>query len=312
MTQDDRDDGPLHWHGSWRQPWRLWGRRVGLWVWLWLLLVIMAVEWGLGWPTQALWLAQSLHTGIDSLSVLGSVLAVPEPEPTPCGEVKLRPRQAVGTIFGLGFLGCAACGVLVLVGQRGRSLLLGSGDGVTVPLNLPVLPLVLIGVVLYLALAGVGHYQASRLRSRAFREAAQRAVYDAGRIGLVALSGVAVRGGLAGADVLLAVLLVGSLGFRGWRMLARQLPVLLEPAAIAPEALTQVIHQVAGITQCDRVRAHGLVGRHLVVEMHLVLHPECLDMAQNIAERVKAVIQRRFGPTQVVIHIAGDGVYVDE
>jgi divalent metal cation (Fe/Co/Zn/Cd) transporter len=333
MTKDDGWDGPFY--GSQDRSAQIWDRPSGdnlwdsqvrdgqtrdsqrvLWVWLWLILLGLAVEWGMGWATHGLSLmVQSLHTGMDSLSLLFSILATAEPGLAPSGQSggRSRQQQALGAIFLLGFMGCVACGVLVLAGQR---LLWQSVAGQMLPLPFTAIQLLLVVIALYLGLAGLGHTlgwdPARRMGKGLLFGAAQRTLRGAARLGLVVLVGIAVPGGQAGVDLLLAMGLLGCLGYRGWRLLAQQWMVLQAQPAIAPEALTQMIHQVEGITQCDQVRSQGLVGRHLFVEMHLVLHPECQDMAQTIAERVKAVIQRRFGPTQVVIHIAGDGVYADE
>jgi divalent metal cation (Fe/Co/Zn/Cd) transporter len=121
---------------------------------------------------------------------------------------------------------------------------------------------------------------------------------------LLVLGGlVGVGRGYSWIDPVLAIVMVITATISCWRILNWQLPSLMRQIAIAPEALAQTIHQVEGITHCYAINSRGTVGRHVFVEMHLILHPECMSIARTIAEKVERVIRERYGPARVVIYI---------
>ena len=92
-------------------------------------------------------------------------------------------------------------------------------------------------------------------------------------VGLL-LSLVLILFGYRWLDSMLTIALVLTSGVSLWRVIRRQLPTLIQPIAIAPEALVQLVRQVQGVTHCVKVQSRGIVGRQVWVEMTLVLHPE--------------------------------------
>ncbi|NER81215.1 MAG: cation transporter, partial [Leptolyngbya sp. SIO1D8] len=98
---------------------------------------------------------------------------------------------------------------------------------------------------------------------------------------------------------LLTVLATRSL----WRVLSEQLPTLLRPMAIAPEAIAHVANQVEGVTRCVRIRSRGLVGRQVWIELHLAIHPEFLGLAHIVGERVDAALRLQYGPLRTQIWV---------
>jgi divalent metal cation (Fe/Co/Zn/Cd) transporter len=313
--------------------WADWANRMSLRTLLgllWGLLLFLGVKVSIGWTTHSLSvMAQTLHTLIEAFMVAVSSVALGGVSPkTPRGvhQPATRPLAhgpsqitALGVVFLVALMGFAACLLMILAIQEVRSLILALPSAVTASVDIDRPRFQLLGLVtaMQLCLACFGRYQARCLNNATLRYHANAMVLDVGLMAVVLAALVATRQGAVAVDAVLAmVLLVLALG-RGGVLLWQQVPVLvgrgLEPQtvepAIAPEALLRLVHQVGGITQCSQIRTQGVVGRNLVVEMHLILHPECTGLAPQIADRIDRILQHRFGPAQVIIHIQGDGIY---
>ena len=130
-------------------------------------------------------------------------------------------------------------------------------------------------------------------------------------IGLL-ISLVLISLGYRWLDSMLTIALVLTSGISLWRVILRQLPTLIQPVAIAPEALKQLVRQVQGVTQCVKVQSRGVVGRQVWVEMTLVLHPEFMGSQNWVTQQIEALIRDRYGPVQVRIEVAGDRLEKDE
>lgn len=112
---------------------------------------------------------------------------------------------------------------------------------------------------------------------------------------------IAIGQGYRWLDPLLAILLVFLSSKSLWNMLNHQLPMLLKPTAIAPEAISQIACQVEGVTRCTRILSRGMVGRQVWIEIHLALHPEFMVIAQTIGERVERTLREHYGPVRAQI-----------
>ncbi len=102
-------------------------------------------------------------------------------------------------------------------------------------------------------------------------------------------------------DPLLAVILVLLAAGSLWKMLHEQLPMLLKPTAIAPEAIAQIACQTEGVTRCTRILSRGMVGRQVWIELHIALHPEYMTIASSIGDRVERSLRDRYGPIRAQI-----------
>ncbi len=274
---------------------------------LWLTLLVLAVKVWIGWATQALSLvAESLHTLIDSFSILLSVISISSSfsERGGWGHGKL---EATMTLLLVAFLGFACLSILAVSASQLEAIASHSTD--LLPVKINALLLQMLGVVMAISfcVAAFELYEARVLESAALRFSANHLFQDAWLMILVLVGLVGVSWGYTWIDPALAIAMVVTAVISCWRVLNWQLPSLMHQIAIAPEALAQTIHQVEGITHCYAINSRGIVGRQVFVEMHLILHPECIGIARSIAERVERAIRERYGPAKVVIYIDSIG-----
>ncbi len=271
---------------------------------LWLTLFVLAIKVWIGWATQSLSLvAESLHTLIDSFSILLSIIAVSSPFTSGregWGHGKL---EATLVLMMVAFLGFACLSLVAVSVQQGFAIFARSQDLLPIKITLPLVQLLGLVMAINFCVASFELYEARVLESPILRYSANHLFQDAWLMVLVLVGLIAVWRGFLWVDPLLAVLMVLTALTSCWRILNRQLPSLMQQIAIAPEALAQTIHQVEGITHCYNIRSRGIVGRHVFVEMRLILHPECMSIARSIAERVEQAIRERYGPARVVIYI---------
>ncbi|WP_421658796.1 cation diffusion facilitator family transporter [Leptothermofonsia sp. ETS-13] len=278
---------------------------------LWLTLLVLAVKVWIGWATQSLSLvAESLHTLIDSFSILLSVISVSSFQFSGrdgWGHGKL---EVTMTLLLVAFLGFACLSILAVSASQLEAIASHSTD--LLPIKINPLLLQVLGVVMAVSfcVAAFELYEARVLESAALRFSANHLFQDAWLMILVLAGLVGVSWGYTWIDPVLAIVMVVTAVISCWRVLNWQIPSLMRQIAIAPEALAQTIHQVEGITHCYAINSRGIVGRQVFVEMHLILHPECMGIARSIAEQVERAIRERYGPAKVVIYIdsvAGQG-----
>jgi cation diffusion facilitator family transporter len=273
-------------------------------VMLWLTLLVLAVKVWAGWATSSLsLLAESLHTLIDGFSTVLSLIAVASPHRSSgrqiWGHSKVETGLTLMLVAALGFAGFGLMGGAVWQLATVTNL----------PTALPVqvtLPLLYLLAVVFLAIVGLALFErqlASRLESAALRWNANHILQDSWLMLVLLMGLVGVWSGYRWLDPLLAIVMVLMAGVSCWRVLIWQLPMLVQQTAIAPEAVSQMVKQIQGVTHCYRIQSRGIVGRQVLVEMSLVLHPEFAGAAQWIMEQIEAAIRDRYGPVQVLIHL---------
>jgi cation diffusion facilitator family transporter len=271
---------------------------------LWLTLLVLTVKVWAGWATRSLCLlAESLHTLIDSVSVMLSLMAIASRHQKAGREVWGHDRwQAAGVLLLVAFLGFAG---LMLLSMAVPQLLVG-GSPLPVAINLPLIQLLGIAIAVHFCMIWFERYEARLLENSALRLNANHMLQD-GWLSIGMLVGlVGIWRGFLWLDPLMAIVLVIMAIPSCWRMLNWQLPLLVRQIAIAPEAIAQIASQIEGVMQCRRIRSQGIVGRQVWVEMSLVLHPEFVSITRTIAERIEAAIRDRYGPAQVVIYVEGN------
>jgi cation diffusion facilitator family transporter len=273
-------------------------------VMLWLTLLVLAVKVWAGWATSSLsLLAESLHTLIDGFSTVLSLIAVASPYRSSGREIWGHSKVETGlTLMLVAALGFSCFGLL---GGAVWQLAMVT----TLPTALPVqvtLPLLALLAVVLLANVGLALFErqlANRLESSALRWNANHILQD-GWLTLFLIVGlVGVWRGYHWLDPLMAIVMVITAGMSCWRVLNWQLPMLVQQTAIAPEAIAQIVKQIQGVTHCYHIQSRGIVGRQVLVEMQVILHPEFAGAAQWIMEQIEAIIRDRYGPVQVLIHL---------
>jgi len=273
---------------------------------LWLALLILVVKMWIGWATQSLsLLAESLQTLVNGFSILLSTIAITSRYPASRevgGHGKLESVLALLLAALMGF----ACLSLLVVSVQQLEAIAHEASWLPVRVNSPLLQLLGVVVATNFCLACFQRYEAGLLENSALRFSAGHLFQDTWLMLAVLAGLVGVGRGYLWLDPVLAMLLVLAAICNCWRIFNWQLPSLMRQIAIAPEALAQTIHQVEGITHCYGIQSRGVVGRHVFVEMRLILHPECLSIARSIAERIEHAIRDRYGPVKVVIYIDSD------
>ncbi len=274
---------------------------------LWATLLLFAVELTAGWVSHSLCLlAESLHTLIDVFSTLFGLVAVASPQRTLGKEIWGHGRTEVaGALLLSAILGFASISLIILAVGQFESLLQTSRGAFSVTVTSTLAVLIGVMVALMLGAVTLAARQTTRstrpIGSLALKFNTQHILQDAWLTGLVLIGLVAIARGHRWVDPALTLLLVASLVGSLWQMLQGQLPMLLRPTAIAPEAISQIACQVEGVTRCTRILSRGMVGRQVWIELHLALHPEFMVIANTIGERVERSLREHYGPVRAQI-----------
>ncbi|MFS8911194.1 cation diffusion facilitator family transporter [Synechococcus sp. H60.3] len=272
-----------------------------LYVTLGLNLLVFLVKLGLGLATGSLSLvADALHSSADSASNILALLAArfssPEPdEEHPYGHSKF---EAIGAMGIAAFLGMASFEILsAAVGRFFKPQPPLQVDGLTLTLMVGVL-----GINLFVAF-----YERSwgkALSSSLLLADARHTLSDVW-VTLTVLLGLAGihYWGIPWLDQVLAVP-VGLLVFwSGWEVLQENLPFLTDRVAIPPETLRELVLSLPGVLDCHDITSRGIPGQMIFIEMHMVVEPLDVESAHRITEAVEQLLQERYGPVRVTIHL---------
>ncbi len=273
-----------------------------LYVTLGLNLLVFLVKLGLGLTTGSLSLvADALHSVTDSASNMLALLAArfssPEPdEEHPYGRSKF---EAIGALGIAAFLGMASFEILsAAVGrffapQQSQLQI----DGLTLTLMLG-----LLGINLFVAFYECSWGRA--LASSLLLADARHTLSDVW-VTLTVLLGLAGIHfwGIPWLDQVLAVP-VGLLVFwSGWEVLRENVPFLTDRVAIPPKSLRELVLSLPGILDCHDITSRGIPGQMIFIEMHMVVEPLDVESAHRITEAVEQLLQERYGPVRVTIHL---------
>ena len=272
---------------------------------LWASLLLLAVEAIGGWANQSLTLlAESLHTLVDGFSTVLSLVAVTSPQRQMGREVWGHGRAEVaGTLMLCAFLGFTGVSLMLIALRQ----VFGGLTGVETPFPVTIDPQVLrftaAMVILNVALGIYASYQARGLSSQALKLNTRHFLADAWLSILMLGALLAIWQNQRWLDPTVALVLLPLVARSLWRVLNEQLPMLLRPTAIAPEAISHLATQVEGVTRCTRILSRGMVGRQVWVELHLVLHPEFVESAEAIGEQIDALLRQRYGPLRTQVWV---------
>lgn len=270
---------------------------------LWSLLVVLAVEVMAGWTSGSLTLlAEALHTLVDSFSALLGLIATASPHRPMGREIWGHGRAEVAaTLLLSAFLGYTSLSLVTIALRQLVEATRGIPLAFTVSLEPRLLQFTAVVVILMVAIGVYVGYQARTLTSVALQLHTRHFLTDAW-LSLVMLAVLlGIWQGQQWLDPAFALILILLLVRSLWRVLNGQLPMLLRPTAIAPEAIAQTAGQIEGVTRCIRIRSRGMVGRHVWVDLHLAIHPEFMSVAQLIRERIEAALRDRYGPLKAQI-----------
>ncbi len=280
---------------------------------LWATLLLLTVEAIGGWANQSLTLlAESLHTLVDGFSTVLSLVAVTSPQRQMGREVWGHGRvEVAGTLILCAFLGFTGVSLLLIALRQVIGGLTGGATPFPVAIDSAVLRFTAAMVILNVALGIYASYQARSLSSQALKLNTRHFLADAWLSIVIVGVLLAIWQGQRWLDPVFALVLLPLVGRSLWRVLNEQLPMLLRPTAIAPEAISHIATQVEGVTRCTRIRSRGMVGRQVWVEIHLVLHPEFVESAETIGEQIDAQLRQRYGPLRTQVWVESARPYLD-
>lgn len=267
-----------------------------------VLVVVLKSVVGL-WTGSLSLLADALHSVTDSVNnVLGLVtnhLASPQPDRDhPYGHQKY---EAIGALGIAAFLGIACFEILTSAIER----IWTGGDSVVMSsLALWILLLVL----------GINILVAFYERRVGLKLGSKILIADAHHTMSDVWITISVIGGLIGVwlgiqwlDVAI-VFPVAILVFKsGWTVLRDNLPWLVDEMAIAPEAIHATVMQIPSVLNCHDIASRGLLGRQVFIEMHLIVEPTSVEDAHIITENVEAILNEKYGPARITIHVEPQG-----
>ncbi len=275
---------------------------------LWANVVILTIEVIAGWVSQSVsLLAESLHTLIDVFSTALSLTAVASPQRILGREIWGHGRgEAGGALILAALLGFFGGNILIVAMGQFEKAMAGVSSPFPVEVTMVLMQLMVAMVAIAIALAAMVAYQGRFLGSVALKLTTQHVLRD-GWLSMAMLLGlVGIWQGYSWLDPLMAIALVILTLHSFWRVLNTQLPMLLRPTAIAPEAIAQVVTTVEGVTRCNRIRSRGMVGRQVWIELYLAVHPEFLTMARTIGERVDGALRNHYGPVSTQVWVEED------
>ncbi|PIK91183.1 cation transporter [Synechococcus sp. 65AY6Li] len=272
-----------------------------LYVTLGLNVLVFLIKLILGLTTGSLSLiADALHSSTDSASNILGLVAVrfSSPEPDDDHPYGHRKFEAIGALGIAAFLGMASLEILRTAVERFwepqphlqiDELTLGVMVGV-------------LGINVFVTL--YEHCWGKALSSSLLLADARHTLSDVG-VTLTVLLGLAGMHywGIPWLDQVLAVP-VGLLVFwSGWEVLRENVPFLTDRVAIPPKTLRELVLSLPGILDCHDITSRGIPGQMIFIEMHMVVEPLDVESAHRLTEAVEQLLQQRYGPVRVTIHL---------
>ncbi|MDV3348574.1 cation diffusion facilitator family transporter [Leptothoe sp. LEGE 181152] len=272
---------------------------------LWANLVILTIEVIAGWVSHSVCLlAESLHTLIDVFSTALSLTAVASSHRPLGREIWGHGRgEAGGALILAATLGFFGVSLLIVALRQFQLAMQKITTPFPVEVTVALMQLMAAMVAIALTLALLVSYQGRYLNSLALKLTTQHVLGNGWLSIIMLLSLVGIWRGYTWLDPLLAIALIIFTLHSFWRVLDTQLPTLLRPTAIAPEAIAQVATSVEGVTRCNLIRSRGMVGRQVWIELYLAVHPEFLAMSHTIGERVENALRQHYGPVNTQIWV---------
>lgn len=273
---------------------------------LWFEIFVLTVKVFIGWQTNSLaLLATSLYCAIAAVSAIYAIVATENLRK--CGRI-VWGYSRWETSMALLLIGMLGFGCVTLSGMALQHLAASPQLNQVPPVTIAAgqLQFLLFFGLTGFSLAWLQKRSAKRQRMLTLAHNADRILEEAivSLITLLVLAGV--QQGYTWLDAILTLALSIGAGWSAWQMLLRQLPLMLQQVAIAPEAISQAVRYVDGVTNCYQIESRGIVGRQVLVSMRLVLHPEFLGMESQIIQSIEANLREIYGPITVKIQIDSD------
>jgi cation diffusion facilitator family transporter len=114
-------------------------------------------------------------------------------------------------------------------------------------------------------------------------------------VSLTVLAGlIAVRLGVTWIDPVAALVVVGLIGLTAWQIVRHSASILVDQAALAPEAVIPIVQEVAGVQRVGRVRSRGPADDiHLDLDVRIA-GPTTAEQSNAIASEIRAQLRSAF------------------
>lgn len=269
-----------------------------------LAVAVAKAAYGL-WSGSLVIAADALHSFVDAAANVAGLVALrwaeaPPDRGHPYGHHKIEIAAAAGI------------GVVLAIGalEFGRSSIDALLHGREPPATNALGFVVILGTwAINLLVATYEHRRAKQLGSAFLAADAMHTASDLAVTAAVLVAFAALAFGVTWADPAGALLVMLVIVRVTWRVLADNLAVLIDRAAIDPERVRGVAMSVPGVTSCHRVRSRG-VARAVYVDLHLQADGALpLHQAHALSHRVEEALRRALPEiTDVTIHVepAGD------
>lgn len=279
-----------------------------LWTVLWLNVGVALLKLGFGFQASAVsMLADGLHSLLDGASnVVGlvamKIAASPPDDDHPYGHRKF---EAVASLLISMFLFLTATEVLrEVVGRM-------SGDHEVDPSPLTFAAMVLT-LIVNIFVTRYERRRGAELRSSVLEADSKHTQSDVFvSIGVLA-SLVAAELGFAVLDIVVAVVIVGFIGYSGYEIIRSSFTVLTDSQVVDPGQVASLAMGIPGVTYAHHIRSRG-VANDVHVDLHIhvpgdMTTADSHDLAHDVVERIKSRVD---GVTDVVVHVEPEGHHAD-
>jgi cation diffusion facilitator family transporter len=118
----------------------------------------------------------------------------------------------------------------------------------------------------------------------------------------VIISLAAVKLGLSWVDGVVALIIVGVIGWTGWQIIRGASQVLADSAVIDPDLVEEIALSVDGVRSVHKVRSRG-TDEAIYLDLHIQVDGRLsLEEAHKLGHLVQARLERELGVTDVVVH----------
>jgi cation diffusion facilitator family transporter len=271
-----------------------------LWVTLGLNVVVATSKIAYGHATGVLSIrADGFHSLTDSVNNLVGLLGVyfasrPADAGHPYGHAKFE-------VLAAGVVGLSLLGMAYDVLTSAASRLFGHAE----PPQLDALAFVVLAVTLgvNLLVARYERRQAERLGSPFLASDAAHTSSDVlVTLGVIATVGL-VQAGFPALDAVMALGIAAFIAWTGVQVLRQNLRYLADSAALEPDAVKEIVVQVAGVAGAHKIRTRGAPGDiHVDLHIQVARHLDVVT-AHRVTHCVIDAIKRHLpGVTDVVVH----------
>lgn len=279
-----------------------------LWIVLGLNLGVAALKLVFGFLTGALsMIADGFHSTLDGTSnvvgLVGLRLARRAPDPGhPYGHRKFEALAALGISLFL-FLACYEI----------LSSLLGRLQGTyEIDASLYAFVAMIVTIVVNIFVTRYESRAAARLQSMILAADAKHTRSDVFVSFGVLASLLAARLGFPALDLAVAVVIVGFIGYSGYRIVHDSFAVLADARAVDPDRVKRIVAGVDGVSEAHRVRSRGLPDDiHVDLHVHVPADmsvAQAHELAHEASTRIRAEID---GVTDVVVHVEPEDGHAD-